>query len=429
MQAAAFVAQGPGRRSRALGEALRAPRDGRRARPRRGRRRRARASLRAWLTSSRTSASAAWVGVEHEAAATSSISVRSTSWPTALITGRRSIATVRQRFSSQNAHRSLRLPPPRQTTATSTAGSSARPRSAAPIAPAARRSCTGASAQTIVPRQPRRSSPASRSAQAALPRAVTTPIVRGSSGRCSAPCLTEQPLGIEAPAGPLELGEQVALAREPDVRGPEAEARRRGLAARVVVGPSGDHDLGTVPERALGQLQPLEVRVPDRTARRALGVAQLEVGAGAGALEVEDLAEDQHPRALAQEVLKGLRPPADGERPRQVGVFSRCRLAAEERDFAVWCHARILARCPDGAVGSRGASSLRPRSRQPPARPAQLRERGTGARLATGSRAAALRTGAMTTRAAARLPGDAAGARYPRLEPATRARTVEVPAS
>ena len=95
-----------------------------------------RSSPRAAARSSGTSASAAWVGVEQETAATSSISVRSTSWPTALITGRRRWATVRQRFSSQNAQRSVSEPPPRQTTATSTAGISASPRSARAIAPA-----------------------------------------------------------------------------------------------------------------------------------------------------------------------------------------------------------------------------------------------------------------------------------------------------
>jgi hypothetical protein len=60
------------------------------------------------------------VGVEQQQAATSSISVRSTSWPTALITGTGVSATVRQSVSSQNAQRSAMLPPPRVTTIVST---------------------------------------------------------------------------------------------------------------------------------------------------------------------------------------------------------------------------------------------------------------------------------------------------------------------
>ena len=65
--------------------------------------------------------------------------------------------------------------------------------SAAVIFGAACRSWTGASAQTIVPRQPRRSRPARRSAQAFEPRAVTTPIVFGRVGRGSAFCGLNSP--------------------------------------------------------------------------------------------------------------------------------------------------------------------------------------------------------------------------------------------
>ena len=62
-----------------------------------------------------TAASAAWVGVEHDTAATSSISVRSVWWPTDAITGTRSIDTVRHSVSSQKANRSASEPPPRAT--------------------------------------------------------------------------------------------------------------------------------------------------------------------------------------------------------------------------------------------------------------------------------------------------------------------------
>ena len=135
--------------------------------------------------SSGTAASAAWVGVEQATAATSSIRVESRSWPIALITGTRSIATVRQRVSSQKAQRSARLPPPRVTTIASISGRAARSWIAAAIAGAAWRSCTGAKAQTTVPAQPRRCSPASRSRRAAPDSAVTTPIAFGSNGRAN----------------------------------------------------------------------------------------------------------------------------------------------------------------------------------------------------------------------------------------------------
>ncbi len=88
----------------------------------------------------------------------------------------------------------------------------------------------------------------------------------------------------------------------------------------VVVGPAADHHLGAVLERALGQLQPLEGVVPDRAADSSLGVAELEVGAGPRLLQVEDLADQQHPRAGAQEVAKAGGPLADLIRARQIGV-------------------------------------------------------------------------------------------------------------
>ena len=225
---------------------------------------RARSSARAAPTSTRTSASAAWVGVEQETAATSSIRVRSDSCPIALITGSRSSATVRQRFSSQNAHRSVRLPPPRQTTATSTSSTAARSASARAISGAARRFWTGALAQTRVPRQPRRSSPASRSAQAARA-AGADDADRPRQQRPREFLLgLQQAVGVEPPPRAVELGEQVALAGEPEVGGAQVEARRGGRGARVVVGPGGDHDLGAVAKRALGELEPVELVVPDR---------------------------------------------------------------------------------------------------------------------------------------------------------------------
>ena len=148
---------------------------------------------RATAQSTPTAASAAWVGVEQQTAATSSSSVRSTSWPTALITGTGVSATVRHSVSSQKAQRSAMLPPPRMTTMASTSANAARSRTAPAIAGAARRSCTGAYAQTIVPRHARRSSPARKSRRAALPSAVTTPMRRGSTGRGRSFCGSKSP--------------------------------------------------------------------------------------------------------------------------------------------------------------------------------------------------------------------------------------------
>ena len=108
----------------------------------------------------------------------------------------------------------------------------------------------------------------------------------------------EQALGLELSPRAVELGEQVALAGEPDVGGAERERGRGGLRAGVVVGAAGDHDLGAVLERALGEPELVEVGVPDRARGGAVGVAELEVGRGARGAEVEDLADQEDPLAL-----------------------------------------------------------------------------------------------------------------------------------
>ena len=181
---------------------------------------------RAATQSSGTAASAAWVGVEQATAATSSIRVESRSWPTALTTGTRSIATVRQRVSSQKAQRSARLPPPLVTTIASISGRAASSWIAAAIAGAARRSCTGAKAQTTVPAQPRRS-------QAGEQVAAGGAGLRGDDAdrlRQARPgqllLQLEQALGAKLLAQRLEPGEQVPLAGEAHVRGAEGEAGR-----------------------------------------------------------------------------------------------------------------------------------------------------------------------------------------------------------
>ena len=187
----------------------------------------------------------------------------------ALITGTRSIATVRQRVSSQKAQRSARLPPPRVTRIVSTSGRAARSWIAAAIAGAARRSWTGAKAQTIVPAQPRRARPASRSRRAAPPSAVTTPIVFGSAGRASCFCSSKRPSARSCLRSASSRASRSPSPASRTCGGAEGEARRGLAAARVVVGAAGDHDFGAVAQAALGQAGLLEVVEPDRAAGRA----------------------------------------------------------------------------------------------------------------------------------------------------------------
>ena len=70
----------------------------------------------------------------------------------------------------------------------------------------------------------------------------------------------EEALGVERLAQPVELGEQVALAGDPQARDGERERRRRGPAADVVVQPAADDDLRAVAQRALAEAQQVEVR-------------------------------------------------------------------------------------------------------------------------------------------------------------------------
>ena len=256
------------------------------------------APARAAPQSTGTAVSAAWVGVEHATAATSSSSVRSVWWPTEEITGTRSSATVRHKVSSQKANRSASEPPPRATTITSISGQEARSVSARRIAGAAWRSCTGAKAQTIRPAQPRRRSPARTSSRAFPDSPVTTPMQRGSTGREQRLLRLEQPFGVQPAAQLLELRQQVALAGHPQPRHREREPRRRRPRARVVVAAARDDDLRPVGQRPEPQL--VEVLAPHRARQRAGGVAQLEPDLRPPRLEPEDLPEDLHAREPAQ---------------------------------------------------------------------------------------------------------------------------------
>ena len=179
----------------------------------------------------------------------------------------------------------------------------------------------------------------------------------------------------------------------------------------VEVGPAGDDHLGAVAERALGQRQLVEVRGPDRAGHGAVRVAQLEVGVRAGAAEVDDLADQQDPRALAQEVAEAGGPAADGERAGEVGVEG----GSVEAGAAVPTgpvrtspkRGRIMSAGPDGTAGAgsgqcasagsacgagRGRRSQQQRGdhradgedrRRPPERGRVAVDRGLGHRLAS----------------------------------------------
>ena len=248
------------RRSARAGPRASATRCGVRARTapsaaRAARRRCARACReRAIPQSSGTAASAAWVGVEQATAATSSIRVESRSWPTALTTGTRSIATVRQSVSSQKAQRSARLPPPRVTTIASTCGCAARSWIAAVIAGAAWRSCTGAKAQTTVPRPAAPLEPGQQVATggAALRRDDADRLRQQRPPQL--PLQLEEPLRLELLAQRLQPGQQIPLAGQAHVGGAKGEAgrgpgRRRGSSRAT----AGDHHFGAVAQGAVGQ--------------------------------------------------------------------------------------------------------------------------------------------------------------------------------
>ena len=163
-----------------------------------------------------TAASAACVGVEHATAATSSISVRSVWWPTDAMTGTRSSATVRHSVSSQNANRSASEPPPRATTidldlraggqVLQRAGD--RRRGVAVLHrrerphDAARPSRGGATRPHVV-------------ARLAVLAADDADRARQRRPRAARFCGSNRPSACERAAQPLELGQQVALAGDP----------------------------------------------------------------------------------------------------------------------------------------------------------------------------------------------------------------------
>jgi hypothetical protein len=107
----------------------------------------------------------------------------------------------------------------------------------------------------------------------------------------------EQRFGVQRAAQPVELGEQVALAGDPDPADRERERRRRGPRAGVVVAAAGRDDALPVGQR---RRERIEVLAPHRARQRPALVAQLEPHPRAARAEVEHLAEDLHAREPAQ---------------------------------------------------------------------------------------------------------------------------------
>ena len=160
-----------------------------------------------------TASSAAWVGVEQLAAATSSSSVRSVWWPIEAITG-----TGEQRDRAAQHLVAEREQVGRRAAAAGDDDHVDRRRwrrgRAAPraIRGAAWRSCTGANAQTSRPAQPRRASAGDEVlARLAGLGADDADRARQQHARQRA-LAVEQAVGGERAAAPLDLREQVALA-------------------------------------------------------------------------------------------------------------------------------------------------------------------------------------------------------------------------
>ena len=102
------------------------------------------------------------------------------------------------------------------------------------IAGAAWRSCTGANAHTTRPAQPRRRRPASTSSRALPVSRAHDPDRPRQRAPRQALLRLEQALGVERAAQPVELGQQVALAGQPQSGHRERERRRGGARADVV---------------------------------------------------------------------------------------------------------------------------------------------------------------------------------------------------
>ena len=124
-----------------------------------------------------------------------------------------------------------------------------------------------------------------------------TPIVCGSDGRGRRFCGFKQTVDMQPPPSPLELGQQIALTRDPQLGDREMKRRGGGRVADVVVAAATDDDLQPIGQR---HAERLEIVAPHRTLDRPLRVAQLEVDPHAAERHAEHLAGQLHAREPAQ---------------------------------------------------------------------------------------------------------------------------------
>ena len=147
---------------------------------------------------------------------------------------------------------------------------------------------------------------------------------RARQGRTRQPLLRlRQALVVQRAAQPLDLGQQVALAGQPQAADGEGELRRGGARARVVVAAARGDDLRPVGE--IREPERVPVAPPHRARQRSRAVAQLEPHARAAGLEAEHLAEDLDAGELAQALAEARRVVPDGERPREPGAGDALR--------------------------------------------------------------------------------------------------------
>ena len=166
------------------------------------------------------------------------------------MTGTRSSATVRHSVSSQKAKRSAIDPPPRATTTTSTSCDGGQ------VLQGAR---DGRRGMAVLhggegPHHPPRPAAAAQAGEHVVARLAALAGHHADAARQhgarQALLGLEQPFGSERAAQDLDLGEQVALAREAQAADGERERGRGRARPRVVVGAAGDDHLSAVGQRA-----------------------------------------------------------------------------------------------------------------------------------------------------------------------------------
>ena len=178
---------------------------------------------------------------------------------------------MRHSVSSQKANRSASEPPPRATTIDlDLADGGEVLQRARDGRGAAWRSCTGAKAHTSRPAQPRRRSAGEHVvARLAALAGDDADASAAAAGRDRRFWGSNRP-SARAPAQPLELGEQVALAGDAQAVTAKENDGDAVRAARVVVAAAGDDDLRAVGQRPGREPQRLEVVAPHRARQRAV---------------------------------------------------------------------------------------------------------------------------------------------------------------